>query len=237
MNIGASGEIPRCRKNTILASFVVWLATLPGATNSKEMAQDHSPQLRATRRSDMVCGSRCARYLLKYYGHDIDLIALVREIQWPDFEAGATMEAIDSALRARGINTYAMRLSHEARLKWPFPVLLHLEPENDRGHFVVWLPSSSADVVSMWCGLDGISEGLEREWAQRRSGAVLLTAPHQIDNPDAAVELVPWAGWTALLAFGGSLCFGVLLTVVIYARTLWAWGKCLTQRSYAKGES
>jgi hypothetical protein len=148
----------------------------------------------------------------------VDLITLVREIQWPDLEAGTTMEAIDRALRARGVHTYAMKLLPEARLKWPFPVLAHLETENDKGHFVVWLPESSGNLAGVWCGLPGKKLEEEREWARHRSGAVLLTAPHAIENPDGAAEPAGSARSILLFAAGGLSCLFVLFVVGIRAR-------------------
>jgi ABC-type bacteriocin/lantibiotic exporter with double-glycine peptidase domain len=165
-------------------------------------------------RYDMICGPRCVQYLLQYYDRDSeDLIALVHEIQWPEIEAGASLESIETALRKRGVNTFAMQIGPEARLTWRFPVLLHLAEEGrSQGHYVVWLPTSSSRTVDVWCGLRGIERRGERDVATHRSGAILLTAPRVITDPDSAVSDVRWPSgivWGLLVVL-----VGVVLTLI-----------------------
>ncbi len=137
---------------------------------------------------DLVCGPRCVQYILESNGQHADLIDLIREMQWPDLEHGVDLEAIDTALRDRGVHTFAMRLSPNARLKWPYPAIVHLARERERlGHFVVWLPTSSHD-VDLWCGPRGVRRLSQGDFQAEFSGAVLLTAPEQIRDPELAVE-------------------------------------------------
>ncbi len=139
---------------------------------------------------DIVCGPRCLQYLLQCYGKkDPGLIELVREVQWPDIEAGSTLKALDEALRKRGVFTRALEIGPDSRLSWPYPVLLHLNGEDeDEGHFVVWLPSSSESREQVWTGLVGVRSGPPAKMAKRRSGAVLLTAPVPIEELGSAVS-------------------------------------------------
>jgi hypothetical protein len=143
---------------------------------------------------DAVCGPRCVQFLLKWYQDEkADLVDLVREIQWPDLESGCTLDAIDRALRKRGIHTFAMRIQPEARLQWPHPAVVHLKSQKAAdtpprvGHYVVWLPGSSRVKASVWQGLSGVKTYRNRLLEERRSGAVLLTSPIAIDDPEAAL--------------------------------------------------
>jgi hypothetical protein len=142
---------------------------------------------------------------LEYYGRsgDESLIALTREIQWPDLEEGARLDRIDAALKKRGIYTYGLQVTPRARLVWPHPVLVHLTAEGtSSGHFVVWLPTSSGARVDLWRGLQGVKEESVRELAEERSGAVLLTSPEPIVAPDMAVsetDPLAWFWWMVLV--------------------------------------
>ncbi len=131
---------------------------------------------------DLVCGPRCAQFILRHYGIDADLIDLVREIQWPTLEDGATLAAVDQALRARGVHTRALRMGPTSRLSWSHPVLLHLTGETAGGHFVVWLPDSTENTAHVWIGLAGVQSGRFDSLRKRMSGAILLTSPTPIES-------------------------------------------------------
>ena len=138
---------------------------------------------------DLVCGPRCVQYVLKHYRQDVDLVEVIREVQWPDLEHGATMQAMAAYLTERGIHTAGMQLASKTRLTWENPVIVHLTGESDEiGHYVVWLPSTSGRVVDAWFGLEGIRQVPEREFAGLRSGAILLTSPAPIQDPNIAVK-------------------------------------------------
>jgi len=149
---------------------------------------------RLSSQGDVVCGPRCVEYLLQCYRKATPgLIDLVRETQWPDFEAGASLKSLEGALRKRGVFTQAMKVGPEARLCWPYPVLLHLNGDDAfDGHFVVWLPSSTAARDEVWSGLIGVRKSSPAWLAQRRSGAILLTSPVPITDPGAALYDRDW---------------------------------------------
>lgn len=138
---------------------------------------------------DVACGPRCVQALLAYYGKpEEELNDLIHEIQWPDVEAGATLLAIETALRKRGISTQALQLDRGARLCWPHPVLLHLNGgPNRRGHYGIWVPPGDPDDERVWMGLSGTRRGSWEEVAGGRSGAVLLTSPVPIAHALSAV--------------------------------------------------
>jgi len=167
-------------------------AALPAGQDAGQTGRPESPS-----GGDPVCGPRCVQFLLKWYrDEEADLVELVREMQWPELESGCTLDALSSALRKRGIETYAMRIPPEARLQWPHPVVLHLKSHDAAeaadaagamGHYVLWLPSSSRAEARVWEGLSGVKTYPNRLLGERRSGAVLLTSPIAIDDPEAAV--------------------------------------------------
>ena len=161
----------------------------------------------ARQQGDLVCGPRCLEYLLRcYHKENPGLIELIREVQWPDIDAGSTLQSLEAALRRRGLGTRAIRIGPEARLCWPYPVLVHLSgTDTEEGHYVVWLPSSTEAHEEVWSGLAGVRTGTPAQLARRRSGAILLTAPGPIGDPGAAIYHRDWF-WRRSAALGlGSL--------------------------------
>ena len=182
--------------------------------------------------SNIVCGPRCVQYLLKHYGQEVDLIELVREMQWPELEAGTTMDTIEKALNSRGIHTLGMQLAPRARLKWPHPVLVHMKVEGAKfGHFAVRLPSSS-DTVDLWCGLAGIQRVSEDELSKRCTGAVLLTAPKPITDVESAIERAGVPAYVWWICFSGSL-FSLLIVAIVRKR-IW---RCFSSLFTSFGET
>ena len=176
------------------------------------------PATRSRDASDMVCGPRCVRFILSRFGKEVDLIDLVKEMQWPNLEAGASLEQIRSSLNARGIHTEAIRFSPDRRLRWPHPVLL-FEDEADRsqGHYVVLVPGDPSESDALiWGGLEGWRRGRWEEVTRGFSGVALLTSPDPISNADAAVRQLPTsrlvriAGLAAVGAIVAHLSFQLL---------------------------
>lgn len=152
------------------------------------MAAQASAAPNAKSASDFVCGPRCVDYILRQYGRTTELIELIRAVQWPDIERGATMKSLEACLQQRGVHTFAMRLSPSARLQWPQPVLVHLHhDQSPEEHFVVWLPSSSRALVHYWDGLLGRKIVSSDEFARMRSGAVILTSDRPINESQIVV--------------------------------------------------
>jgi ABC-type bacteriocin/lantibiotic exporter with double-glycine peptidase domain len=153
---------------------------------------------------DLVCGPRCVQQVLRHFGQEADLIELTRETQWPDIDAGATMESLDQALRRRGIHTRAVRVPEGATFLWPFPAIVHTRPRSGSlGHYVVWLPSSTANRVDFWAGPHGVGYAPAEQFWQRSSRAALLTGPEAITRPqDALTPTGSIDGPMVLLATG-----------------------------------
>lgn len=188
---------------TLGACVVVWFLVCSGIGINAD-ATEPVPSPRS--RGDVVCGPRCVQYVLQHYGIESDLIDLVKETQ-SDFEAGASLAALDDALRRRGVFTATLKLSPNAVLQWPHPVLMHLTPETEGiGHFVVWLPTSDRTQVQVWTGLAGIQTGSESRLAAKRSGVVLLTSPTTIEQPtSASASTIRWGGWSTWIMWSGLL--------------------------------
>lgn len=200
----------------LVAAMVLWSAIRLAHGQQHEPGRSNLPPQATAKAAwdDLVCGPRCAQYLLRYYGQEVDLIDLVREIQWPDLENGASLEAVDNALKRRGIHTFGMQLAPHARLKWPYPALVLVKMDGAKlGHFVVARPSLSK-TLDVWCGLRGIQRMSAGELAERSTGATLLTAPTRILNPDSAVEPEGTPAYAWWICGGCSVCvlFALLLT-------------------------
>lgn len=162
--------------------------------------------------NDLICGPRCVKSVLDYYNQPSDLIELVREIQFPELEMGSTLENIEHALQIRGIHTCAVHIPYHSRLKWPYPVIVHLQTDNDTmGHFVMWFPGPQLAHNGSEQIKDDLVGQIQNHMHQNRSGAVLLTSPDRITDPQSAVGLV--YATSRLLWLAGSVLFGLLPAV------------------------
>lgn len=196
------------RRATVL--FLICAAVGAGMLSAQQAARSDAVPLRGDV-ADVVCGPRCARFLLQWYKKDDPgLVRLIREVQWPNLDEGASLASLDAALRLRGIHTCAIRVAPKAILKWPHPMIVHLADEASRtgGHYVVQLPSSTSDVVHAWVGLPGVQSGPAELLNSRRSGAVLLTSTEPITHPDLAVARSHYE-WAFRLFVLGSALFAV----------------------------
>lgn len=186
-----------CASAIVLMGLVCPCVSIPAST-------DPVATPATTPTFDMICGPRCVRYILGCYGKpEPELIDLVREMQWPDLEMGASLASAEDALRARGIYTQALRLTPGARLRWPYPVIVHLKGREAGGHFVVRLPPEVNGEERVWAGLSGVRSGPPEKILPKLSGTVLLTAPAPITDPTSAAEVDPasdprWAGAVGL---------------------------------------
>lgn len=185
-------------------------------------AQDdqNSQEFDERKLGDVVCGPRCVEFVLRHYNRcDDELIDLIREMQWPDFEAGSTLSGIQSALEKRNVSTHAMQIPAGARLRWDHPVILHLNgQENTLGHFVVWLPSSTIRQVQVWTGLPGVQTASASQLFSAPQ-SVLLTAPQPIEQPRVAlVNFDTDRFWTV---FTTLVCTAFVVTISTYAARRW----------------
>ena len=197
---------------TKLTHRVVTLGILTLGTVATARAE--APAARLSADSDMVCGPRCVKFILKSYGQEADLIDLAKEIQWPDLEAGASLDRIEQSLHARGIHTKAVRFAPGRRLNWPHPAVLYTDEGNPpRGHYVVSAPdggSESDDLI--WAGVEGWRRGRWDEITRGFSGVALLTSPNPILTTDTVAGHVPT---NKLLQIAGSACVGAIVAFLL----------------------
>jgi hypothetical protein len=173
---------------TMAIELILWSSACAADEAGRSVPASSSNRVRSS--GDLVCGPRCVQYLLRYFGKgDDELKDLVREIQWPNIEAGSSLSALEAALNKRGVFTRSLLISPQSRLCWRYPVLVHLPGDGDQalGHFVVWLPSSDILHDRIWSGLDGVRSPSPARHAAVRSGAVILTSPTPIADPGVAV--------------------------------------------------
>jgi ABC-type bacteriocin/lantibiotic exporter with double-glycine peptidase domain len=138
---------------------------------------------------DRICGPRCVQYLLEYYELDReDLIDLVREVQWPDLEKGASLDRVECALRDRGIHTAPIVVPGNGELCWHSPVVVHLKDDKaGLGHFAVWLPESSGGEVKVWRDRSGAHVLEKKDFSRLFTGVALLTSRQPIGDPRLAI--------------------------------------------------
>lgn len=167
-------------------------------------------------KGDMICGPRCARFILQHYGHKVELIDLVRSLQWPEVDQGTSVSQMDSAIRAYGIHTCALQLSAGCDFEWPYPVLVHsADPARTLGHFVVRMPGTAEHPALLWDGLHGY------DWASSRIDepvALLLTAPVPIDEQNAIGAIKSRRERIDVILGLGLACLTVALVPLVWRR-------------------
>lgn len=205
----------------IRATVIAWWLICPfGISRAREAGSAPAQVSRSEAApSDRVCGPRCAWLVLRYYGHDVDLMDLVREIQWPEFERGASLAAIQDSLERRGVHTSALWIAPTARLHWGHPVIMHLESNSLGGHFVVRGPSQSPDHDVIWTTIDGSNPLPVESRRAGRSGYVFLTSPEPITDP-ASAAIVPEPAWLTPVTIGAAIMLPILLVLIWYSDSI-----------------
>jgi ABC-type bacteriocin/lantibiotic exporter with double-glycine peptidase domain len=168
---------------------------------------------------DMVCGPRCVRFVLRRYGRDVELIDLVKEMQWPDLEAGASLDRIQKSLNDRGVHTSAIQFAPDRRLRWPHPAILFIAgTDGQRGHYVVRVPDESSDDELIWSGLEGWRRGRWDQVTSGFSGVALLTSPDPIADASSAVGPVSASRLARCFALGTTVALLAHIIVRLSAR-------------------
>jgi ABC-type bacteriocin/lantibiotic exporter with double-glycine peptidase domain len=161
---------------------------------------------------DLHCGARCVRAILEHYGKNEELRSLIDEIEG-DRRMGASLADIQAALQRRGIFTRALKMSRYSDLNWPYPAVIHLKGDNEvLGHFVVQV-ASAPNLI--WLGLVGEKRFSSARLRSLRSGYVLLTSDHEINDVDRAVSVAWTSPLVLFVTFVGASVplFAVALTI------------------------
>ena len=166
------------------------------------LATDPAPE------GDTVCGPRCVQALLRSYGHDVELIDLVRELHTDGVEQGTTLGQMRDALRSRGLHAEVVHLPEGATLTWPEPAILRLKPlptqasraasapgvpPQPLGHFLIHL-GDNAGTATIHDPLTGTLHGPSAELRSQMSGDLLLVSQNPIPPATEFAEAArhPW---------------------------------------------
>ena len=146
--------------------------------------------------SDQLCGPLAVLKVLQECGREGELISIVQDCETNSAQVGASMLDLSDCLQKRGVSTASIWIGSDMRIEWRHPVILHLhESSENGGHYVVQLPCEERNHARVWFGPGREALISNAELATRRSGAVLLTAPHPIPHPTKAVTQIDSALW------------------------------------------
>lgn len=133
--------------------------------------------------ADNICGPRCVQFVLQHYGIDAELQDLVREMQWPELEKGATLDSMSQALERRGVHTCVLKVDPSTRLAWRDPVIVHLQGAKEAlGHYLVLLPGAASGEVDEYVEFTNVNHYPADAIRERMSGVVMLTSSKPIDD-------------------------------------------------------
>ena len=177
---------------------------------------------------DTVCGPRCVQAILRSYGHEADLIDLVRELHTDGVEQGTTLGQMRDTFRSRGLHAEVVHLPEGATLTWPEPAILHLKPlpasgaasaprvpPPALGHFIIHLGDTNG-TSTIHDPLTGTLHGPRAELQQQMSGDLLLVSQHPIPPTTefAVAATPPWQPTVIALC---TLCAIGALTALWYS--------------------
>jgi len=130
-----------------------WLALLATFTTTIAVLAENHQTKEKDRVYDSICGPRCVQYILRHYGIQVELHDLIRECQWPDVEAGASLNALIQSLNSRGIHTLPLK-ARQVQINWDKPILAYVDNGEDRlGHFVVLQDLNNGD-AKVWNAIE-----------------------------------------------------------------------------------
>lgn len=169
--------------------------------------------------ADNICGPRCVQFVLRQYGFNAELQELVREVQWPALEEGATLDSMTQALQRRGICTCVLKLDPSTRLAWRYPVIIHLRGNKGfLGHYLVLLPRSGTDEADEYVEFTGVSHYPSSAIHERMSGVVMLTSPVPIDDWRSAISGEPLSFLFAPFVLFALFLFGILMLPTVWRK-------------------
>ena len=178
-------EIAHRARDVMLCLWMAFVAACAVRADSQLQTSD------GPGRMDVLCGPRCADFVLDFlHRPNPGIASLAKEMAPPDHMPGTTFDAIKTAIERRGVHTAALKIPADAVISWPYPVIAHLKSNRfPDGHFCIWLPSSSWWQVHVWLAKPGTVATIwdESTFAAERSGYVLLTSPDPIIDPERAV--------------------------------------------------
>ena len=183
---------------------------------------------------DTVCGPRCVQTILRSYGHEVELIDLVRELHTDGVEKDTTLGQLRDALRQRGLHAEVVHLPTGATLTWSEPAILHLKPLPTKvsgpalaagspatqtppapqtlGHFIIHLGDDHG-TTTIHDPLTGTLHGPREELLRSMSGDLLLISQHPI-LPTTEFALAATPAWQQPSLVLAALCaLGAIVTL------------------------
>lgn len=140
--------------------------------------------------ANKFCGPQCVQRVLEYYGLEVDLLDLIREMQWPNTNAGSTLEGLSRSLEQRGLQTRAVALGPLEELAWTGPAIVQCQIEGFL-HFVVWLPPQGPGrQPRLWDGVQS-DAFLARRLERSLTGPVLLVSDREIPASAIVAATLP----------------------------------------------
>jgi ABC-type bacteriocin/lantibiotic exporter with double-glycine peptidase domain len=148
------------------------------------------------------------QYLLRHYQIAApDLLTVVRQIQWPDIRAGASLADMQQMLESHGVQTRPVQIPADHVLVGPHASIVHLRGVSPSaiGHYVVLLPGTTRTWARVW-DREEVREMPTWELATRSSGTALVTAPPEAVLSDIKVVMTA----DAVILRCGCLSLGML---------------------------
>lgn len=161
----------------------------------------------------LLCGSRCAQFILAYYDRIVSLEKLETDSVWTEIRDGMPLTELQAILKKWDLHSYPMSLDRPARIVPTEPCVLHLEKETDRiGHYVVVLPDSSVYRAHLWDPAHGFRYQPWTELNREMTGTVLVVSTEPLVEPAATLGLDRWR-FEKLCIGSTVLLFATVLTV------------------------
>jgi hypothetical protein len=178
--------------NRLIAALMIFTAAVCQVANGFSDPVGDTGQVEEIRLADRVCGPRCVQWVLQRYGIDVDLIALIQEMQWPDFEQGSSFADIEKALRQRGLCIHAVEDPTVG--DWGVPVIIQERRVGESvPHFAIVDPE-----LGYWDpGLLDFADRNPNDYAGKLIAVVNCPPPEMASN-----TVIDWClGLTAVLLF------------------------------------
>ena len=186
------------------------IATLPAVAMCDETVQDR------------YCGPRCLQRVLAHYGASEELVDLIRETQWPNFDSPTSLAVLAESITRRNICAAICVVTPYPELCDNGPVIVHLMQNDaaDAGHFVVLQKNDNTGKTHVWDGFRALSDEEFEKLKSQATGHVLLTA-NDCDKLDVVRRAISIRHKIGICIFGISvLAVGVGLwkIVVLFRR-------------------
>ncbi len=175
--------------------FIVVMSSLAGAA----VGEDKSLPA-----NELICGPRCASFIVNNLGGSLSVCQAVQRLQWPDVSAGCTMSALQDLFRDQGLNTKAIAFGIDEILEVSGPAVVAIQKGHDLDHFVVVLTSTPQGQVTYWDGLTGVqTESSSLFWSRAQRQVLLISSGVPTVKRDSTWH--PGNFFNGILIVGGSL--------------------------------